>query len=175
MNDPNTLRVKGRSGSGEVFYEGYDTALICKNGHVITTLFETAPDKYQDFCSICGAPTVKACDKCEAKIRGALHGTWPNLKGDPPPNFCYRCGKPYPWMEDRLQTAKELLDLDTQLTADDQQKLWGQLSYVISDPGAELAPAKKKLFEAGIRKALPATREFFLDLMAKFGAEMMKP
>ena len=24
------------------------------------------------------------------------------------PHFCHKCGRPYPWMEDRLQTAKEL-------------------------------------------------------------------
>jgi hypothetical protein len=45
----------------------------------------------------------------------------------------------------------------------------------MSDPKADMAPAKKKLFEIGIAKALPATREFFLDFMAKLGAEMLKP
>jgi hypothetical protein len=45
----------------------------------------------------------------------------------------------------------------------------------MSDPKSDLARAKRKLFEIGIAKALPATREFFLDLFAKLGAEMMKP
>jgi hypothetical protein len=44
----------------------------------------------------------------------------------------------------------------------------------MSDPKSDVAPAKRKLFEIGIAKAVPATREFFLDLMAKLGAEMLK-
>lgn len=52
---------------------------------------------------------------------------------------------------------------------------WGLLQYVMSDPKSDLVPAKKKLFEIGIAKALPATREFFLDLMVKLSAEMLKP
>jgi hypothetical protein len=44
----------------------------------------------------------------------------------------------------------------------------------MSDPQSDLVPAKRKLFEISIEKALPATREFFLDLMAKLGAEMLK-
>jgi hypothetical protein len=78
-------------------------------------------------------------------------------------------------MEDRLQTAQELLYNDDKLSLEEREKLWGLLQYVMSDPKSDLAPAKRKLFEIGIAKALPATREFFLDLMAKLGAEMMKP
>lgn len=78
-------------------------------------------------------------------------------------------------MEDRLQTAKELLDHDDKLSLEEREKLWGLLQYVMSDPKSDLVPAKKKLFEIGIAKALPATREFFLDLMAKLGAEILKP
>ena len=77
-------------------------------------------------------------------------------------------------MEDRLSTAKELLDHDDKLTIEEREKLWGLLQYVMSDPKSDMVPAKKKLFEIGISKALPTTREFFLDLMAKFGAEMLK-
>jgi hypothetical protein len=32
---------------------------------------------------------------------------------------------------------------------------------------SDLVPAKKKLFEIGIAKALPATRELLLDFVAK--------
>jgi hypothetical protein len=91
------------------------------------------------------------------------------------PYFCHKCGRPYPWMEDRLETAKELLNHDDKLSPDEREKLWGLLQYVMTDPKSDLAPAKKKLFEIGIVKALPATREFFLDLVAKLGAEVLKP
>jgi hypothetical protein len=91
------------------------------------------------------------------------------------PSFCYKCGRAYQWMEDRLQTATELLDHDDKLTFEEREKLWGLLQYVMSDPKSDLVPPKKKLIEIGIAKALPATREFFLDLLAKYGAEMSKP
>jgi hypothetical protein len=38
-----------------------------------------------------------------------------------------------------------------------------------------LVPAKEKLIEIDLRRTLPATREFFIDFMAKFEAEMVKP
>ncbi|HMH05897.1 MAG TPA: hypothetical protein VK579_04365 [Terriglobales bacterium] len=44
----------------------------------------------------------------------------------------------------------------------------------MSDPKSNLVPAKKKLIEFSLAKAHPATREFFLDFMAKFAAAMSK-
>jgi hypothetical protein len=38
-----------------------------------------------------------------------------------------------------------------------------------------LVPAKRKLIEIRLQSALAATREFILDFLAKFGAEMSKP
>jgi hypothetical protein len=175
MNDPNTLRKVRTIGPGEHVYEGYDTALICENGHQITCYAETSLGGKVDHCSKCGAKTVSACGNCGQKIRGHLHGTMPSVYEEPIANFCYNCGTPYPWMQDRLQTARELLYHDDKLTLDDREKLWGLLQYVMSNPKSDLVPAKKKLFQIGISKALPATRELLLDFMAKLGAEMLKP
>ena len=91
------------------------------------------------------------------------------------PFYCYKSGHAYPWMEDRLQTAKELLRHDDKLTLEERDNLWGLLQYVMSDPKSDMAPAKENLFEIGIAKALPLTRELLLDLIAKFGAEISKP
>jgi hypothetical protein len=91
------------------------------------------------------------------------------------PSFCHKCGRPYPWMEERLQTAKELLSHDEKLSLEEREKLWDLLRYVMSDPKSDLTPAKKKLFEIKIAKALPARREFFLDFMAKLAAELLNP
>lgn len=78
-------------------------------------------------------------------------------------------------MEDRLETARELLRHDDKLTLDDREKLWGLLQYVISDPKSDLVPAKKKLIESDLGKAAIATRDFMTDLLAKYFAEMSKP
>ncbi len=149
----------------------YVAAQICLRGHVLNVNgmdFERG-----EHCPRCGEASIDTCRHCGAAIRGGE--IYQSPTGYRLPNFCHRCGRPYPWMADRMSTARELLEHDDKLSFEDREKLWGLLQYVMSDPKADLAPAKKKLFEIGIAKALPATREFFLDLIAKFGAEMVKP
>jgi hypothetical protein len=149
----------------------YVAAQICLRGHVLNVSgmdFERG-----EHCPKCGEIGIDACQHCKVAIRGGQIYASPleyRL-----PNFCHKCGRPYPWTEDKLSTAKELLWHDDKLTLEEREKLWGQLQYVMSDPKADSAPAKKKLFEIGIAKALPATREFLLDFMAKLGAEILKP
>ncbi|MHB8216041.1 MAG: DUF2321 domain-containing protein [Candidatus Sulfotelmatobacter sp.] len=149
----------------------YYAAQICVRGHVLSSDGKT-DFKGWERCPRCGSACIDSCQNCTAPIRG--QDVW--LRSDYVlPLYCYKCGQPYPWMMDRLQTAKDLLDHDDKLSLEEREKLWGLLQYVMSDPKSDLAPAKKKLFEIGIARALPATREFFLDLLAKLGAEMMKP
>jgi hypothetical protein len=147
----------------------YCAAQICLRGHVRSA--DGTDFNSDEHCPQCGEPCIDRCPKCKAPIRGSTVYT----RDFSLPLHCYKCGHPYPWMEDRLQTARELLYHDDKLSIDDKEKLWGLLQHVMSDPKSDIAPAKRKLFEIGIAKAVPATREFFLDLMAKFGAEMLKP
>jgi hypothetical protein len=161
--------------TGDRGYEGYDTARICEKGHVITQFAETS-GTVEDYCSKCGSKTVTACRHCEQKIRGHLHESGSlNFTEEPPPKFCHKCGSPYPWMEDRLQTAKELLYHDDKLSQEDREKLWDLLRYVMSDPKSDLVPAKKKLIAIKLGKATAPIREAVLDLLARYFAEMSKP
>jgi hypothetical protein len=149
----------------------YVAAQICLRGHVLNvngTDFERG-----EHCPQCGESCIDACPQCKVAIRGGE--IYASVSDYQLPYFCHKCGRPYPWMEDRFQTAKELLIHDDKLLLEEREKLWGLLQYVMSDPKSDMAPAKKKLFEIGIAKALPATREIFLDFMAKLGAEMLKP
>ena len=90
------------------------------------------------------------------------------------PSFCYNCAKPYPWMEDRLQTARELLWYDDKLSLEERESLWGLLQYVMSDPKSDLVPAKRKLIDIKLEPALAATREFIENIIAKSIAETLK-
>ncbi len=92
-----------------------------------------------------------------------------------PPQFCHQCGHAYPWMEERLRTVRELLNQDKKLSADDRDSLLEDLQYVMSDPKAELVPAKKKLIEFKLEHAPNFVRELILDLAAKVIAESAKP
>lgn len=158
------------------FREGYDVAQVCLNGHVVNFFAGSQPQHNAKFCSTCGERTIVQCPQCKTQIPGHYHmlGVISFLP-DFVPAFCHNCGKPYPWMEDRLQTAKELLYHDDKLSLEEREKLWGLLQYVMSDPKSDMVPAKKKLFEIGIAKAAAGTRDVLLDLLAKYAAEMSKP
>ena len=91
------------------------------------------------------------------------------------PQFCHKCGHAYPWLEERLRTLRELLNQDKKLSADDRNSLMEDLQYVMSDPKAELVPAKRKLIEFKLENAPKFVREFILDLAAKVIVESAKP
>jgi hypothetical protein len=77
-------------------------------------------------------------------------------------------------MDERLRTAHELLRHDDQLTLEERNELWDLLQYVMSDPKADLVPAKKKLIEIKLGKATGYVREAVLDLIARIAVEYMK-
>jgi hypothetical protein len=77
-------------------------------------------------------------------------------------------------MQERLRTAKDLLDHDDKLLLADRERLWDLLEYVMSDPKSDLAPAKKKLIEIDLEKAKAETKDFIQGVIAKMGVEAMK-
>jgi len=163
---PDVNRMEGRHPDGE-----HAIAVICQKGHVTRNDGpQTGPLGY---CQKCGAENIDECHHCRALIPGVEN--FRDTSRFVAPQFCAKCGKPYPWMVDRLQTARRLLDQDKKLSLEERETLWDDLQYVMSDPRADLVPAKKKLIQIGLEKATPAIREFVLDLMAKFAAEMSKP
>jgi hypothetical protein len=77
----------------------YDVAQVCREGHVITTTAQSAPQFRRAFCGDCGSPTIMACEHCQAPIRGYYHvpGFIGGTLDIELPNYCHECGKPYPW------------------------------------------------------------------------------
>jgi hypothetical protein len=120
----------------------YYDAQICTKGHVQTST--GFPFMAGEYCPICGAKFIADCPQC---------------------------GRPYPWMKERLDTARAILYHDGKLTIYDRNGLWDLLQYVISDPKSDLVPAKRKLIEINLEKAARVTREFVLDLLAKIVVE----
>ncbi len=145
-------------------------AQICLSGHIQQC--DGTPFNSKAHCTKCGAPCIDECPRCGELIRGAE--IYKPTSYYSRPQFCHGCGHPYPWMEDRLRTARELLEHDDKLSLDDRNDLWGDLQYVMSDPKADLVPAKKKLIEIKLGKATQYVREAILDLMAKTAAEVLK-
>lgn len=62
-----------------------------------------------------------------------------------PPNFCHACGKPLPWMAEKLEAARDLADDLEGISADDRAKLRTALDDIAAGgPRAELAAARIK-------------------------------
>ncbi len=71
---------------------------VCHNGHVITDLLRTYPERGLSHCDRCGAPTCDRCRTCGQAIAGAV--TMPGLVPVghlPPPHYCSTCGAAFPW------------------------------------------------------------------------------
>jgi hypothetical protein len=151
-------RVVGRTPDGR-----YYDAQICLRGHVRS--HAGTPFTSGDHCSKCGSACIDECSSCREPIRGRSVDT--DWSGYDLPSYCHGCGRPYPWMEERLRTAKDLLDHDDKLTLDDRKRLWDLLQHVMSDPKSDLAPSKKKLIEIDLEKAKDATKDFIQGLLAK--------
>jgi hypothetical protein len=120
---------------------GFDTALICRSGHIVTHRLNNFPHLKAQFCAICGAETLAACPGCQKPIDGE------NMVDDgsmePPhykrPAFCKHCSKAYPWTEEALQVAKEL-------AAESDLRVWfgKQLLNVGLGANLDLAPDGKR-------------------------------
>jgi len=147
----------------------YCEAQICMQGDVQS--FDGTPFDPAGHCTKCGARCINVCVNCKAPIRGKEKYSAAAYEC---PSFCHRCGHPYPWMDDKLRTALDLLFHDDQLTYEERKELWGLLRYVMSSPKAELAPAKSKLISIKIQKAAAPIKDFVTDLLAKYAAEMSK-
>jgi hypothetical protein len=147
----------------------YCAAQICMQGDVQSA--DGAPFDPSTHCTKCGSECIDRCQACKVPIRGKQKYSAASFDC---PSFCHGCGKPYPWMEDKLRTAKDLLFHDEKLSYEERKELWGLLQYVMSNPRADLAPAKSKLITIKIQKAAQPIKDFVTDLLAKYAAEMSK-
>lgn len=171
-------------GSGGNLQDGnFFPAQICLHGHVITAdgrdLISASGRvgiRENEHCSKCGSRCINRCEHCHVPIRGkrTMQHEVSVRPSYVPPSFCYNCAKPYPWMQDRLDTARDLLWHDDKLSLEERESLWGLLQYVMSDPKSDLVPAKRKLIDIKLGGAVAATREFIENIIAKSIAETLK-
>lgn len=160
-----TLRADGTHPDGI-----HCSAQICRSGHIQHC--DGMPFDSKAHCTKCGASCIHECPACNEPIHGAA--AFRDTSYYSLPQFCHGCGKPYPWMADRLDTARDLLWHDDHLTLEDRENLWNDLKYVMSDPKADLVPAKRKLIEIKLAKAGEVVRVSIIELIAKTVAEVFK-
>ena len=81
-----------------------NSAAICENGHLISGNFEENVDL--NYCPCCGAKVIHNCSACGEIIHGDISSNPINHIGmtftipigpDLVPNYCPKCGAPFPW------------------------------------------------------------------------------
>lgn len=148
----------------------YNLAQICQNGHVITSMARDYPNRNQDYCDRCGAPTIVACPSCNSDIRGFYHvpGVL-SIREYTAPAFCYKCGKPFPWTAAGLAAAEELADELEGLTKEERESLKKSLNDLIREtPNTRVAETRFKRIMKKIGKdGYESMRSILTDIVSE--------
>lgn len=150
----------------------HDVSQICLNGHTITRNARRSPEFTKKFCDKCGEPTITACGSCNEPIQGEYHVEGVvalGFSGPSAPNFCHACGKPYPWTERRIDSAKALADEFDDLSPDDREKLKQSLDDLYRDsPQTEVAAIRFKKIMAKVGKeSYSAMKEIIVGVLSE--------
>ena len=144
-------------------------ALICSNGHVIRSTVGLTPEQGRDFCEMCGAATIIACQKCNAPIPGLSSSEIVAGAEFSTPAYCANCGTPYPWTEKGLEVARELVSELEDLTEDERALLAKDLDDIIADTPRTMVAATrwKKALSKISKEVAHAFREIFIDIASE--------
>ncbi len=156
----------------------YDTAQICLNGHVVNDMCNTFPEENQSFCEKCGAETITKCLKCSSFIKGDYVPDHNDAVLVIPgaeykrPLFCIKCGKAYPWTEEKIKAAKELALEIENLSDTEKAALSNSIDDLVAEtPRTQLAITrfKKLMIKAGEQAA-----GFFKDVLKDVISESVR-
>jgi hypothetical protein len=113
------------------------------------------------FCPKCGAPTITDCEHCQNQIKSGRR-----------PAYCVKCGKPFPWTESTIATAKELTDELEKLNAEEKTALKATFSDLTVDtPRTELAAHR---FKNLLSKIAPSAGEALKNIIVTIATEAAK-
>jgi len=91
----------------------FDAYLVCENGHGVNASFYRRSEFNRNFCSYCGAKTLKSCPSCNADIRGEYHVPNVYIVGDSMvPDICDNCGTDFPWRSKKKKIAEQTTKAD---------------------------------------------------------------
>lgn len=149
----------------------YDTALICRNGHIVNDAMEFVPADNKKFCSKCGVAAMSACPSCSAAIQGlrrdgsSTHGLFTA------PGYCRECGEAFPWTKAQLNSLSQLLAM-TDATAEDQAALRDSLPSIAAEsPSTPVAIAQWRKFLASAGKQMG---ELIRGVLVEVASEAVK-
>lgn len=175
----------------------YDTAQICINGDLINKHVKASPSLNKNFCDVCGAKVISECPECQSPIKGCHHIeihlkdsiNWETNEIIPEiethcqqheyviPSYCDNCGAPYPWIQQRLDYAKELIAEMNELTSEEQEKFNNSLPKIlIETPQTPLAANRIHTYLAKIKPiGKEAIKQLFFDVTIEAAKKMIWP
>ena len=157
-------------------------ALYCRNGHFNgyapdpnpsygyeRSLYYWQVEQVQEelkrlaFCPTCGVDNINGCLHCEVTIESD-----PELHPDRPA-YCGACGKPFPWTETALATAREYTDELEELSAEDRTTLKATFTdLTVDSPKTEIAASR---FKRILRKLAPDVAETIRKTIVEIASE----
>jgi hypothetical protein len=136
MGGDSQLRTSNRHTPVTVPRDSYYTAAVCLCGHPLTEYVEDMQAMVGEYCGQCGERVITACPECEAPVRGHYRppaGYLSVCREYVPPNYCHNCGEAYPWTEQALKEARELIESDPNLDESDKSALAESLLPLTKD------------------------------------------
>lgn len=130
----------------EKIMDQYDTAQICLNGHYVNESYHRYPQHNKNYCDKCGEMTVINCQNCGTEIRGYYESNVVIIafgEEHTPPNYCYNCGKPYPWLDRKMKAAVEMAQLEEVLTEEENNNFSEYVKDITTDTPKSQVSAKK--------------------------------
>ena len=158
---------------------------ICEKGHLqLSTLYfsEVYPNSY---CKECGSKIIDKCPHCNAEIQGgvAYHRTgresvvyrdlttktekYPN---NTVPKYCHNCGKPYPWIENFLNTYKDTLSLALENETELQNKIYNATEELVKN-NFDLKSPMANFFKLLLDKAGDLAKGIVVDSVSSVASE----
>ena len=152
------------------------TAQVCLDGHCNDSLYEYPDEKSiyykkgtadSKFCEKCGKALITQCPECKTPIRGSV--PFSNATDFKSPNYCHNCGKPFPWLNEKMKAAVELAELEEVLTGEEIIKLKEYAKDITTDTPSAQVSAKKItiLFKKFATDSVPAIRALFVDIASE--------
>ncbi|MFA5865175.1 MAG: DUF2321 domain-containing protein [Phycisphaerae bacterium] len=151
----------------------YDVAQICLSGHIINEHFGKHAERNRTFCHKCGEKTITQCPSCKTNINGYYHLDQYEGHGlFSTPSYCHNCGKPYPWTDNKIQTAIQIFAEFGKLDENEKETIEEDIKNISRNiPQSELSALRiKKIW----KKYGQIAYGVVMDFASKTTAEILK-